>query len=121
MAEVLYGDYKFNTSPLAKKLRQEGIEVDCIDNKKEKGILRLANEIFWEKYYGRLRDYKVLIAHLSVTFDGNVKHLLEQNPKLSIVLVSKLPSHYSNSGERCLICGYKSNRLIPFVQEALKN
>jgi len=122
MARVLYADGHKNTKDLAERLKKEGIEAECIDDcpaTKDKMGLR-ALDIFMEKYYGRISEYDVLIAHLGVDFNGDAKTLIAQYPSLHIVLVSQIPEDYSESEGRLFVCGYNSDKLIPFVRKALK-
>ena len=67
MAQVLYVDYRYSTKEISDRLRHNGIEADCIDNqiRNDKAVL----DIFWDEYASRLAEYRVLIAHLGVSFN----------------------------------------------------
>ena len=118
MAKVLYADYDRDPERLARVLRAEGIEVDCIGNRTEDNKrLTLANEILFREYYDNLQNYRVLIAHLGVGFNSQARHLSDDFPQLQIVLLSTLPSHYSEQRGRIWTFGYDSRTLLAFVEQ----
>ena len=125
MAKVLYADYHTDyyhteVKKLEDKLKNEGIEVDRICNREEAGIPFGADEIFFKEYLDKLKDYRVMIAHLGLEFNSDAIRLRNGYPDLNIIIISKFPSHYSESSERILVCDYESDKLIPFVKQALQ-
>jgi hypothetical protein len=130
MAEVLYADSNRNTKELADKLRSEGIGVECIDNEIRGGEKMTATGIFHKRFtlanHPDELDYKVLIAHLGVGFQGVSKYLVEDHPTLNIVMVSDFEAYglmrtmCGFEHERILGCDYDSEELIPFVKKALQ-
>ncbi|MCH7568151.1 MAG: hypothetical protein IIA87_01905 [Nanoarchaeota archaeon] len=116
MVRVLYADnYRIPLIGLGAILEQQGFNVDCTNSEN-------AEKEFNEKFRDRLGDYDVLIAHLGVEFNGEVRKLLTDFPNLSIALVSEFPKHYSEHSDhkRVLVCDYDAPELIYFIKRRIQ-
>jgi hypothetical protein len=105
---------------LKEKLNKNNIEFAFLGkNKEEKD--NIMNKFRDTKSI--LGSYDIFIAHMGTQFHDQIGDILRNYPKLTLIVVTDYPENYpekEGKNSKYLICGYDSDRLIPYIKKVLE-